>query len=238
MKKIIIANWKMNNNLVDTKEFFEHFIIKYNKNINFFIAPAYPFLHYSYNMCKNTDIKITSQNVHYSKTGSFTGEVSVDMLKSINIKTVIIGHYERKLYFHENNKILLKKVNISLKNNLKVILCIGEKNNIIYEQIKQQLDDILIPNLEYNTNNNSVYLAYEPIWAIGSNKQINIKIIKKMYEYIKNYLINYINYDIPLIYGGNVNKENINNIINIFDGVMIGRESIKSKNLLNLTKKI
>jgi triosephosphate isomerase len=245
-KKIVIANWKMNNDIIETQKFFNVFLEKYNKNIEFLIAPSFPCLKIAKDMCSNTSIKIISQNMYYKDQGSFTGEVSLKILKSLNIDGVIIGHYERRKYFQENNILLYKKTKQALNNNTKIIFCIGENiqdrnKKEEYLKIKAQLDESLLININSH-NIKLIYIAYEPVWAIGSSQKIDTQKIKYMYQYIHSYIQKYIKKNqqdkIPILYGGNVNINNIATINKIFDGVMIGRESIYADNLIKLTTNI
>ena len=130
-KKVVAGNWKMNNDLIMSNDLIRAIKLKLNKenNTDIFISPSFPFLNESIKHCEGTKIKVLAQNVNENKSGAYTGEVSLSMLKSIGIDSVIIGHSERREYYHENDEILLKKLSNSLDEGFKVFFCIGESLN-------------------------------------------------------------------------------------------------------------
>lgn len=253
--KIIIGNWKMNKNLQEVKDFFEEFlkIIKHKNSIflnkNIYIAPSYPFLLMSKTICHNYPIQIMAQNIHHVQTGSYTGEVSVEMIKSIGINSVIIGHSERRIYNNETNNILSKKTQLAFKKKMKIILCIGEnledknKNNkftVLKRQIEESINNL---NIENDQDVKLIHIAYEPVWLIGGNKKVEIKEIKKTNVYIKNILLTKFHHNtnkISILYGGNVNLHNIKQLSKekSIDGFLIGRESLIAENFMQIIKNI
>ncbi len=244
MKKIIIANFKLNGN----KKFIKKYILKINKEINndkyeISIAPPIPYLYMTEQLIKkNKKINLTSQNIDINKIGSYTGNISGKMLKDIKVKYVIIGHSERKIYHLENNDLIFKKILITKETKLIPIICIGEnineynKNigiNTCIKQIK-----FFINEKNINLFNKSI-LAYEPIWAIGTGKNANTKYIKNMNKNIRNYLNTLdkkITNTIRIVYGGSVNINNFKEIIKInnVDGLLIGKESLNIDNFIKI----
>ncbi len=247
MKKIIIANWKLNGNLKFIKKYFKKLIKynKYNKNNKILILIAPPII-YLYKIKKiikkNKNINLISQNIDKNLIGPYTGETSPIMLQDIGIKYTLIGHSERRKNHKENNKIILKKIILAQKNKIIPILCIGEnikdyKNKKSLKICKNQIKYIIKKN-NINIFKN-IIIAYEPIWAIGTGQIANIKHINKINIYIKNYIYKKSKKNIKnikILYGGSINIKNIKKIItqkNI-DGLLIGNYSLKIKNFIKI----
>ncbi len=236
-KKIVIGNWKLNGNKKTIKENLLKII---NSNINtkkckISIAPPIPYLYLSkYILKNNKNIKLTSQNIDKNIKGAFTGEISGEMLKDINVKYVIIGHSERRKYHLEKNKIILKKLISSIKTKLTPILCIGEKKKNYIQKKSKQICKKQIKFLKNKKIKNiikKIIIAYEPIWAIGTGISADINHINDIYNTIKNYIIKKTNItkkNLKIIYGGSVNKTNILEIIQKtkIDGFLIGSSSL------------
>lgn len=246
-KKIIIANLKLNGNTKYIKRYIKK-LKKYsnlNKH-NILLAPPIPYLYLSNLIIKKNKIKLVSQNIDKNISGSFTGEISGMMLKDINVKYVIIGHSERRIYHKEKNKTILNKIIISKKFNITPIICIGENikdynNKKSKQKCKKQIE-FLIKNNNINILKNTI-LAYEPIWAIGTGKNASIKHIKKIHKciikYIKSIDKNILN-TIKIIYGGSINNKNIYNIINnkYVNGLLIGKSSWDIKQFIKILNTI
>lgn len=231
--KIVVANLKMNLNVVQVSEYLK----KINKNINnknVIICPTSIYIPYFLKQ----NYKVGIQNIFYKDKGAFTGEISPNQASSIGIEYVIIGHSERRKKFFEKNDEINKKIKASLENDLKVILCIGESieehdllktNKVIENQIT-----LALRNIKDLTN---VIIAYEPIWTIGTNVIPSFKEINNVTKFIKSVIlkINF-NIDIKVLYGGSVNEFNIEEIIkNTFvDGVLVGDVSIDADKLLKI----
>lgn len=248
-KKIIIANWKMNHNLEDTKFFIKKIINRYSKKnlskIDIGISPSFPFLFTAKKIIKEYPLSIFSQNIHHMDFGAYTGEVSANMLKSIDINNVIIGHSERRLY--EDDNILLKKLNLAIHNNFKkIVFCIGENeyernNNKHLSVIKKQIENTLF-KLEKD-DINRIIIAYEPIWAIDSGKTAKITQIEEIHSYIRDIFSkkfnHFISSNIRIIYGGSINDKNFYDIFSQenIDGGIIGKYSLKYEQYLKIIDK-
>ncbi|QJC34873.1 triose-phosphate isomerase [Enterobacteriaceae endosymbiont of Donacia piscatrix] len=249
MKKfLIIANWKLNGNYNFINKNI-NIIKKINNSLNYCqlsIAPPYVYLNYINNLLKNTSIFLTAQNVDIHLKGSFTGEISINMLKDIGVKYVIIGHSERRIYHNEDIDLISKKFILIKKYGLIPILCIGEteqqKKNKLTEKICiNQINSILkISNV--NIFNKSI-IAYEPLWAIGTGKIADLNEVKKVILFIRKY-ISSLNKDIVeniyFQYGGSVNYFNIDNFFKkkYINGFLIGKVSLTIKNFILLIEKI
>ena len=215
--KFIIGNMKMYMNIDEVKDY----LVKIDGMItnNVILCPSSIYIPYFLN--KNYNIAI--QNVYYEDNGAYTGEVSVNQVKDMGINYVIVGHSERRKYFHETDYDINKKIIKSLDNNLNVILCIGEN-------IKEDGFDFLINQLDICLKNvlkkyqDNIIIAYEPVFAIGTGITPSLEDINNTVFNIKKYILNKFNMNLKLVYGGSVNDKNIRNLVNIdnIDGFMIG----------------
>tara|TARA_B100000900_G_scaffold395907_1_gene394723 strand:+ start:2434 stop:3189 length:756 start_codon:yes stop_codon:yes gene_type:complete len=233
--KIVAGNWKMNMTIDESNSLINELKQVSENNVEIKIAPSFTNLYYAISLLKNSGIEVIAQNVHSEMRGAYTGEISAEMLKSIGVKTVIIGHSERRKYFNETDTILSKKVKAAIENSLNVIFCIGEElsereSGNHFEIIKNQITIALI-----DLNNDqikNIVIAYEPVWAIGTGMTANINQIQEMHEFIRK-LINEkfgdeISDNIQIIYGGSVKPNNAKDIfsLNDVDGGLIGGASL------------
>lgn len=181
-------------------------------------------------------IKIGSQDCSPELEGSFTGDISPKILYEVGCEFVILGHSERRINHNESNELISKKIISASKNNLKVILCIGETMNARENgSYKQFIKDQIISSIGNNKDLSSIIIAYEPIWAIGTGRipknneifEIN-EIIKMTIDYLKKQELISENLDLSIIYGGSVNSENAKSILEIewTDGLLIGKSSL------------
>ena len=249
-KPIIIANWKMNNILFKRNLNFIKFIIKNKKilnNLKIIISPSFLYLKELIENFKNNKLEFAAQNCCYKLKGSFTGEISIIDLYNIGVKYIIIGHSERRKLFFENDFEIYKKVLLTLRNNMIPILCCGEiiencKIDKIVDYIFKQLMSIF---RKLNINDiRKLIIAYEPSFAICSNKSVDSKIInnifKKIRYFIKNKFDKKTSNLITINYGGSVNNKNINYYLNEknIDGVLIGNSSLNMYKFLLLLQNI
>ncbi len=240
MGKIISANWKMNMSLKDIEEFFIYFkgkTIKEGREV--YIAPPFIYIPIVEELRKKfkLNFKLGAQNCYYEDKGAFTGEISVKMLKDFNVDFVIIGHSERRHIFGEKDELLNKKIYKVLNEGLKCIFCIGEKleerkNGQTFIVLENQLKNGLknINNLE------NLIIAYEPVWAIGTGINAKPEQIEEAHSFIKKFLEKSVEKNIPILYGGSVKPENINEIMNCknVDGVLVGGASLIAEKFLKI----
>jgi len=234
-KKIVAGNWKMNMTIDESNDLINELKEVSENNIEIKIAPSFTNLYYAISLLKNSAIEVVAQNVHSEKRGAYTGEISTEMLKSIGVNTVIIGHSERRKYFNETDTILSKKVKAALENSLNIIFCIGEElsereSGNHFEIIKNQLTNALI-DLN-NSEIKNIVIAYEPVWAIGTGMTANNQQIQEMHEFIRELINkkfgNEIADNIRILYGGSVKPNNAKEIfsLNDVDGGLIGGASL------------
>ncbi len=239
MRKIIAANWKMNMSFSEIDNFFYFFSKKKDLSTDreVFIAPPFVYIQYVKEKINsgNLNFKCGAQNCFYEDKGAFTGEISVNMLKDLDVDFVIIGHSERRNIFNESNELLNKKVKKVLSSNLECIFCIGEKLeerengktfSVLETQLKQGLQNV--------ENLDKLIIAYEPVWAIGTGKNAEKKQIEEAHTFIKDFF----NRDIPILYGGSVNPENIKEILDCknVNGVLVGGASLIAKKFYKIIK--
>lgn len=244
-KYYVIANFKMNKTYNETIKYFQNYL-KLFKNIllpnNIKIVFCIPFTNLSFLNSlfikqKKNIFYIGAQNLYPSSFGSYTGEISSMMLKELNVKYIILGHSERRVFFGENNKFINNKVLHTLENNMNPILCIGENSKEFQEKKTiQVLEEQIFKGLENVKLNyiNNIIIAYEPIWSIGTGLQANKYILKEISFKIKKILNKLFNtnkaYNIPIIYGGSIkpDKKKLNDIFSIkqLNGCLIGNSSL------------
>src|SRR3989338_2544813 len=208
MKKIIIANWKMNPNTpMDARRLADRVWrgVKHIKNVEVILAP--PFLHIP--SVFRVGIKIGAQDVFYEKSGAYTGEISISQLRAFNVTHVIVGHSERRA-MGEADEIVHKKLEAVLGAGMKAVLCIGEPERkkeevfppIVRKELHSAISKIKKPLLK------KLIIAYEPIWAVGTGNADDPKAIFEMAILIKNNLHKILGSKIadkiPVLYGGSV----------------------------------
>ncbi len=235
-KKIIAGNWKMNKLPNEAIEFIEEItpLVKDTKNEVILCVP-YTDLFYSLLTAQNTNIKIGAQNMHFEEKGAYTGEVSPQMLKSIGVEYVIIGHSERRQYFNETDDTVNKKIKAALEIKLKPIVCVGETleqresgkaEEIITNQIEKAVKDI--PEKEIQ----NIIIAYEPIWAIGTGKTATNEDANNAIKAIRNKICQIygqnVSESIIIQYGGSVKSTNCKELFTMsdIDGGLVGGASL------------
>ena len=240
MKYYCVANWKMNFNTLDAIKFIDDLIKNnlQNSKTKIILCPSFVSLKEVREKISHHMIELGAQNIHHSDKGAFTGEISANMLKEIECKWVILGHSERRQYFNEEDIILNDKLNIAIKSGLKPILCIGENsdqrnNNETFSILKRQLDIALN---KINVVDKEMLIAYEPVWAIGAGTPATIATIKDTVDWVKEYLLQKLSINMPILYGGSVSKTNCAKIVQLdnVDGFLIGTSSLDVSEFYNI----
>ena len=206
-----------------------------------------PYIHLAslVTLCKGTNVKVAVQNCHHEMSGAFTGEISPVMLADLGLDYVIIGHSERRAYNGETNKILAKKVDAALSQNLKVIYCFGEtlserKSNSHFDLVTEQITEGLF-HLEASTLKNIV-LAYEPVWAIGTGETATSEQAQEMHAHIRKVLDGKYGSEIAqntsVLYGGSCKPTNAAELFSQtdVDGGLIGGASLKAEDFVSIIK--
>ncbi|MFN8273446.1 MAG: triose-phosphate isomerase [Flavobacteriaceae bacterium] len=236
---IVAGNWKMNKNAEQTEDLLNDLInqLPTDKEVEIIVAPTFINLASAVEHMEFTNISVAAQNMHQAENGAFTGEISADMLKSIGVHTVILGHSERRSLFGETDAIIAAKVNQALKYDMRVIFCFGEELKERQEQqhfavVESQLRNGLF-HLEASAWKNLV-LAYEPVWAIGTGETASPEQAQEMHEFIRATVRkqygNEVADNIAILYGGSVKPDNAAEIFSKpdVDGGLIGGAALKA----------
>lgn len=242
MTKLLIANWKMNKNENEVKEFFTEFSSKYTNKRKAWIAPQAIHFSLASELGQSKNIMAGLQNCSEHLSGAFTGEISPRNFKEMGGHFVLLGHSERRQYFYETSKSLNPKVKTALKENLNVVYCVGEtlperESNqtlaIIGDQIHQGLNDMSEATAE------NLIVAYEPVWAIGTGKTATPAQAQEVHAFIRGELkkkFPTFGDKIQLLYGGSVKPDNVEELLGQkdIDGGLVGGASLKAKDFLAL----
>ena len=238
-KKVVIANFKMNKTIRDTKEYIAELIpLVENSKTIIGICPPYTAIKSAQRKLKATSIYLGAQNMHVEDKGAFTGEVSGEMIKEAGATFVLLGHSERRNLYRENNSLINNKIKKALKLGLKIVLCIGES---LAERGQDKIDVVLQTQLSeglkdvYANEMSNIIIAYEPVWAIGTGKVPTIDQIGKAMDSIRNIIKKLYNKqiadDIIVLYGGSVSENNSKEIAQIkgVDGALVGGAALDAK---------
>jgi len=237
--KIVAGNWKMNNDLAQT----EALITELKKQVQtsdaeVMIAPVFTNLYKAFEALEEDTIEVISQNMHYAANGAYTGEISAAMLKSVGIKTAILGHSERRAYFNETDELLSQKVDAALENDIRVVFCFGEELddrksgnhfNVVESQIKNAL--FHLPESAWS----NLVLAYEPVWAIGTGETASPEQAQEMHAFIRKTILDKYNetvaQNVSILYGGSVKPANAKEIFSNpdVDGGLIGGAALNAE---------
>jgi triosephosphate isomerase len=247
MRKWIVAgNWKMHNTIAESIALAKAIKEGTTDIINgeVIIAPTFTALFSVGETIKGSNVSLASQNMFHEDKGAFTGEISPGMLKDIGCAYVIIGHSERRKYFHEENQDVNLKVKKALMAGLKPIMCVGETDeervkgitrSVIDSQVKQGLSGV--------GNIDNVVIAYEPVWAIGTGKVATPAEAEEVHQFIRGILKDLYGSaadNIRILYGGSVTKDNIGDLIAMddIDGALVGGASLKADGFLGIIQNI
>ena len=236
-RKVIAGNWKMNklpNEAIEFISKIEDVVAKSDNEV--ILCVPFTDLFYSLLTAQNTKVKIGAQNMHWEEKGAYTGEVSGKMLKSIGTEYVIIGHSERRQYFAETDETVNKKLKAAFANELKPILCVGEtleqreqgiQEKVITEQVQKALEGLTNEQIQ------NTYIAYEPIWAIGTGKTATAKDASNAMQSIRKKVEEIAGVEVAqkiiLLYGGSVKPDNAKDLLEApeVDGALIGGASLQ-----------
>ncbi len=212
-----------------------------DNDVTIIIAP--PFTHLAKVGEVINHVKLAAQNCSDKEKGAYTGEISPEMLKTAGVDYVILGHSERRSYFHEDNSFLNQKVRLSLAKGLSPVYCCGElleeresneHFNVIKEQIKTGLEHVSAGEME------RVIVAYEPVWAIGTGVTASPEQAQEMHQYIRGLLVemfdNKVADSTTILYGGSCNPSNAEELFSKpdVDGGLIGGASLKANDFMKI----
>jgi triosephosphate isomerase (TIM) len=236
--KYCVANWKMNFNSQQGKEFISSLNSKdlNNGQSQIILCPSFTSIFSIVDASKNSTIRIGAQNMHFENSGAFTGEISANMLNELGVNFVILGHSERRHIFGESDKMIQSKMIQSIENGLIPILCIGEK---LSDRESGNTKKVLRSQLEFGLENVSgeYIIAYEPVWAIGTGKSATPEMVAETHGVIRNILADLsIDDNVSLLYGGSVSPENASQLsaVQYVDGFLIGGASLDVEKFYNI----
>ncbi len=227
----------MNKSIEEARAFAKesHELAKFAQSVNVEIGVAPTYLSLAAVKAENPTLNVAAQNCHFEDHGAFTGEISIPMLKELDINWVIIGHSERRTYFGETNEACNKKLHALCQNDMFSIYCVGETlaqfeagqtKKVIKEQIVEGLKGLTPEELR------KVVVAYEPVWAIGTGKNASKEIAEDICGYCRELIrqeFGEVADEIRILYGGSVKPENVHDYLmqpNV-DGALVGGASLK-----------
>ena len=243
MKKLMVANWKMNKNEKEVSSFFNEFHLKFSHKRDAWVAPQAIHFSRAHEMGRTKGVMIGLQNCSNFTQGAYTGEISPLTIKESGGHFVIIGHSERRQIFKETSQLCNEKLEAALEAGLKVIYCVGETLaereanqtiSIVTDQLHQGLAD-----LNRMANAESLIIAYEPVWAIGTGKTASPAQAQEVHAEIRKVL----KQKFPdfgdktrILYGGSVKPDNVEELLSQkdIDGGLVGGASLKAKDFLAL----
>jgi len=241
-RNIVAGNWKMNLNHPDSTRLIDEInSSEIHSDTELIVAPPSIYLS-SFNK-KQHHFSLSAQNVHFEENGAFTGEISAEMLSSLNINYAIVGHSERRSLFHETDEIIFKKVESLLKYKVTPIFCCGElkeerEEGRAFEVVSNQLNNLLSHLNEDQIK--KVIIAYEPVWAIGTGLTASPEDAQKMHQHIRGSIADQFSIEtaenISILYGGSCKPENAKDIFSQddIDGGLIGGASLDCKSFLSI----
>ena len=247
-RKIVAGNWKMHKNAEETEDLLNELIAQLPEDLEaeIVVAPTFVNLASAADHVEFTPITVAAQNMHQAESGAYTGEISADMLKSIGVSTVILGHSERRAYFNETDAALANKVDTALKHDMTVIFCFGEElkdrqNGQHFNVVENQIRDGLF-HIE-DKDWAQIVLAYEPVWAIGTGETASPEQAQEMHEFIRNTIRSRypkVAEDISILYGGSVKPVNAKEIFSKpdVDGGLIGGAALKASDFVAIASAI
>ena len=209
--------------------------------VKIMIAPTFVCLPAVVQAVKNSNIIVAAQNVNDHASGAYTGEISCEMLKDIGVKTVILGHSERRQYYGETNELINKKVLFALESGMDIVLCVGETldqreggklEEVLSDQIKIGLEDVKAEQMD------RVTIAYEPVWAIGTGKTATPQDADNAHRFIRSVIASVFNESIAektiIQYGGSVKPSNVKDLMSMenIDGALVGGASLTLEQFL------
>lgn len=244
-RPVIIGNWKMNKTIEETVNFVVDVDSKVSNVADWGVATPYTSLHSARAAAKK--LKIVAQNCHQADSGAFTGEISISMLKELNVEWVILGHSERRQYFGETDATVNAKTLQVLNNNMTPVVCVGETleeyeagatKDVCKKQTEAALAGVDALAME------RVIIAYEPVWAIGTGKTATNEIAQDVCAYIRTVIAGLFSQEVAdkvrIQYGGSVKPEGLSTLLEQpdIDGALVGGASLESESFLAMVENL
>lgn len=244
-RPVIAGNWKMFKTLAATRAFFERLLplVAASQHCDIVVAPPFTALAAAVEAARGSVITIAAQDAYWEKEGAYTGEVSMPMLVEVGCGGVIIGHSERRQYFHETNETVNKKVKAALAANLRPIVCVGEslaerENNLTHATLEKQFEGAFaaLTGDEFSR----ILLAYEPIWAIGTGRTATPEQAGDVHRYLRELAQKRFTPErasaLRILYGGSVKPDNIRGLMAQveIDGALVGGASLDAQSFASI----
>ena len=243
-KPLVMGNWKMNGGLSLVKEIAETFHDAKPSAVEVGVCPPAPFITAVKQALQGTGVLCGAQNVSEHEKGAYTGELSVEMLKEVGCDLVLVGHSERRTLYGETDELIAQKVVAVAEKGLVAVLCVGEtqaerEQGKVAEVISRQIDIVL--KKAVNITANSLVIAYEPVWAIGTGLTATPEQVQEVHAMIREQLTKF---NVPLansvriVYGGSVKSSNAAELFTLpdVDGGLIGGASLNGVEFLKITQ--
>lgn len=226
---LVAGNWKMNMTVREGWDFLQK-LGAVDENVVIF--PSYTTLAILAAEMRKYGVQYGPQNFHFEDQGAYTGEISIPMIQELGCTYLLAGHSERRAYYNETDDMLCKKVASGVRSGYKVMLCIGESlDERKSGQWQKRLVEQIVRDLRVLSSSelDSVVIAYEPIWAIGTGISASIEEIRETHGFLKRAMSQMFGKELPILYGGSVNEKNAYEIGSCpyVDGFLIGGASLK-----------
>ena len=247
-KHIVAGNWKMNKTFSEADELISDIIekletIDLDRNTQLILCPPFPYLEMTSDYSDDSYFLVGAQNVSDQESGAYTGEVSAAMLESMELDYCIVGHSERRAYYHETDAIVAAKVNQLLKHNLQPIVCVGEvleereagkQFEVVEKQVREGLFHLSAEDF------GKIVIAYEPVWAIGTGKTATPEQAQEMHAHIRSLIAKQYGQAVAdetsILYGGSCKPSNAKELFANpdVDGGLIGGASLKADDFIGI----
>ena len=240
--RCVVANWKMNLTKDEAQAFCEDLLGRLAPDFaaEVGIAPPFTLLHQVSGLVRPQGLQVFGQNGHAEAKGAFTGEISMPQLRDAGCSGVLLGHSERRQFFGETDAALAKKVKAAWQWDLLPLLCIGET---LDQRDAGQTLDILGQQLAIlaETGPGPLWVAYEPVWAIGTGRRAEAAQVREAHAFIRAELNRHLagtEYRVPILYGGSVTPESFPELLGIPEvaGGLVGGASLDSRKFAELVK--
>lgn len=248
-KKIVAGNWKMNKTLAEAEALVTAILSgsqDESRAVTRIFFPSFPFLPKVVELIgERSQFYAGAQNCHHLESGAYTGEVSAAAIASCGASYVLVGHSERRMYFHETSEELRQKTELALKHKLSPVYCVGEKlnerkSNAYFHAVKKQIEEVIFHLSESQMK--QMVLAYEPVWAIGTGETASPEQAQEMHAFIRLAVAEKFGRQVaeetPILYGGSCNAANARQLFSCadVDGGLIGGASLRAEEFLTITR--
>ena len=249
-KHIVAGNWKMNCTFTEADDLINGIMEKLEqqelpRDTQLIVCPPFPYLEMTTDYANDSYFMVGAQNVAAEEKGAYTGEVSAEMLESMEIDYCIVGHSERRAYYGETNKTVAAKVDRLLAHGLKPIVCVGEvleereagrQLDVVKRQVEEGLFHLTAEQMK------EVVIAYEPVWAIGTGKTATPDQAQEIHAHIRSLLVEKYGKaladDISILYGGSCKPSNAKELFACpdIDGGLIGGAALKADDFIAIAQ--